>query len=128
MKKKEQPEKISKKPVLIHTNGRVYIGCDLHNQRVEISICEHRKCRRRRKCPQYQEALKMKEDWTDLYGLLPAHPIVTSTKRRRKSSEISAQIEVPKKRRRKSTTEITTKRRRKQKEIVEKKRKRKRRT
>lgn len=135
-KKDKKKQRISKVPVLIRSNGRVYIGCDLHNQRFEMCICDHKGCRRRKKCTQYIDARTMKEEWEDIYGpsKTPLNSKTPKKRRRRRKSEHpnndapSTAISTKRKRKRKQEeeTHTPTKKRRRRKSEVPTKRKRKR--
>lgn len=135
-KKDKKKQRISKVPVLIRSNGRVYIGCDLHNQRFEMCICDHKACRRRKKCTQYIEARTMKAEWEDIYGpsKTPLNPKTPKKRRRRRNSEqsnIASSTITPQKRKRKrkqseEETHTPTKKRRRKQAPSTTKRKRKR--
>lgn len=62
-------------PVYFRESGRVFIGCERNNRRMEMDLCIYKRCPARMYCPQFQVARKMKED----LGI----PIVQDAKRKR---------------------------------------------
>lgn len=143
MAQNKKKEKISNVPILIQSNGRVYLGCVILSQRQEISICEAKACRKRRTCQAYQQAKEIQEEWKDMYGHLFLHSQSSNTpkknRRRRKKKKEDPPVETsikPRRRRKKkekppeeSFTETKKNRRRRKKktEVEETKKSRRRR-
>jgi hypothetical protein len=112
-KKKQEKQKISTTPVLIEHNGRVYLGCDRCNQRMEVSICDSRRCSKRKKCPIYLQAKDMKQEWLEEHPQAFVAPV-----RKRKRKRISTEeVPVKKRTRKRKLQETSAKRKRKRKEI-----------
>jgi len=112
-KKKQEKQKISTTPILIEHNGRVYLGCDRCNQRMEVSICDSRRCSKRKKCPIYLQAKDMKQEWLEEHPQAFVAPV-----RKRKRKRISTEeVPVKKRTRKRKLQETSAKRKRKRKEI-----------
>lgn len=109
MSKKSAQYRVSTVPCLIEETGRVYIGCDIHGQRFEVSVCDGRRCKHRKKCRQYQAALRMKEDLEN-----------NKPKRRRKRKSETGDDERKKRRRRVKEVVTKSKRRRRRVEKTDK--------
>jgi hypothetical protein len=111
-KKKQEKQKISTTPILIEHNGRVYLGCDRCNQRMEVSICDSRRCSKRKKCPIYLQAKDMKQEW------LEEHPqvLVVPVRKRKRKRTVTEEVSMKKRTRKRKPQETPVKRKRKLKE------------
>jgi len=95
MSKKSTQYRVSTIPRLIEETGRIYIGCEKFGQRFEVSVCDSRRCKQRKKCRQYQEAVRMRED------------LENEKPKRRRKKKTEEFVSKPARRRRKSTESVT---------------------